>query len=393
MERKLKIKDLLSVFTLGPTLKNATDREKAELSRKQNLDSYNKTKIATLVFIFVQVFFIISDLTTDFYNSFAYSYLNLAAELMLLLSSVVTLSVLTMLTDRTDKLVGNIQFVYYVFVETGVMLYFAGDILRDVSNVTNSFYNMVVLVIFAIYSFKQIAMLTAYIFAGTLTILITLSDKFVWANYQLLIVLLILFFSCTNYFRVNNSKYFYSESRLENMAGTLRELSSRDFLTKLSNRTALSIYIDHEAAKTIERGEAVSLMMLDIDDFKAYNDYYSHLAGDECLTRLGGALLGLENDRFRAFRYGGEEFLISGIGVDEEDVKEYAQRVISCIRSMRIPREDTEKGYITVSIGTSLGKLKEPNDFFNLLRVADKELYLAKKNGKDCYYYMGTKSS
>ncbi len=393
MTSKLEGKNLLSYFSPRALTKGLTEEERAEVRKKQNVDSHRKLCIAAVVFIFIQLFFIISDLSTGFYSEQKYSFLNMTAEGVILLSSVLTLALLLLMRDREADTVGRLQLFYYLALETGVLLFFAGDVLRDISNITNAFYNMVILAIFAVYAVEHLVLLTSYISVGTLVVMLSLSEELVWANLQLMILFLVLLFACANYFRAANTRFFCYEIKLQHTTDRLKDLSNRDFLTKVANRTALGHHIRHRVAEAVEKGIPVGILMLDIDDFKAFNDYHSHMDGDLCLHELGAVLLKLENDRFRVFRYGGEEFLAVAIGVHEEELRAFAGSLLTSVHEMAFQREDgvNESGCITVSIGCAMAKLRSTDDFADLLRMADKELYNAKRAGKDCYLYRGVK--
>ncbi len=398
MNKKPTFELIRSYFSADSFLKNATAAEVGAVRAKQNAATWVKLHMAAFVFLSVNVFFVISDLITGFYSKHAYSYLNISAEVIFILSALLLLLVLHLIRDRSGREIPIIQFVYYLIVETGILFYFAADLLRSnlaggSNNVSNSFYNMIVLVIFVAYSFKFVAILAGYIFGVGVVLIAMLQNNFIWANYQLLFVLFILFFLCANYFRANNTKYVLSIVRLENVQGKLEKLSTRDFLTKLSNRTALNSFVKHELSHAIGEGKAVSLLMLDIDDFKAYNDYYSHMAGDKCLHDIAEVMLKLENIKFEAFRYGGEEFLIIGIDADEAELQEHAANIIKGVHRLAVLREDgmNSSDIVTVSIGLALSMSVETSDFASLMMRADKELYRAKRAGKNCYFFRGKK--
>ncbi len=389
-----KYASLWSYFSTDTVLSNASESEIRSIKDRQNEGVFNKLHIAAFVYIFVNIFFVISDLLTGFYAKWApYSGLNIAAEILFITSSIAIIAALHAIKDKKSDSVATIQLIYYFLIETGILLYFSSDILRGISNVTNAFYNMIILVIFVVYSFKAVAALAAYIFGAGLILLLALQKTFVWTDYQLLLLLFILFFLCANYFRANNTKHLYSLVKLENMKVKFEDLSTKDFLTKLSNRTALGSYVKHQLGRAVGDGKTVALLMLDIDDFKSYNDFYSHLAGDKCLHDIASEMLKLENDKFKAFRYGGEEFLIIGIDVTEAEIKKYATNVLNSVRELKIEREDgtSPLGYVTVSIGCAISRSIETSEFIALLSRADKELYRAKRAGKNCCYFRGVK--
>ncbi len=386
----MKIQELWSYFSIGSAMEGTTNNEKKQIVAKQNADAYRKVHLAATVFVFVQLFFIISDLITGFYYKEEFTYLNLTAELLILLVSFGAVFALYLLKDKSSSAVRHIQFIYYMLLETGFMLYFASDVLRGLSSVSNTFYNMVILIIFATYSATYLMICTGYICVGSLALYLTCSQQFEWAQLQMLILLCILFILCAAYFRAENTKNYIAETKLETAKVLLKDMSAKDFLTKLSNRTALNSYMRHELREAMEKGEGVGLIMLDIDDFKAYNDFHSHLRGDRCLHDLGALFIRMETATCRTFRYGGEEFLVICRGGSVGETCATAARLLQGVRDCCIPRED-RPGYITVSAGCAFGTPADKTDFDALLAVADTQLYAAKRAGKDCYFYGGKK--
>ncbi len=387
---KEELQRILELFSVERILCNATDRQRQAIRARQNADIHRKLYVVTTVFIFVQLFFIISDLITDFYGRIPYSWLNLTAEIVIIVASCVTILFLVMLRDQkeSDK-VRAVQLGYYLALETGFLCYLLSDLLRDLTNIYNVYYNMVILAIFAVYSFRNVVILTAYISLGTVLSLLLMPDRFAWETFQLLPLFLMLFFFCANFFRAENTKRFFTDVKSQELANELEILSTQDFLTKLPNRTALNQFILGQLEAAAREKRQVALMMIDIDDFKAFNDFHSHLEGDACLQKVGQALLAVRSDKFHVFRYGGEEFLFIGVDIDERELICFAASVHRQLERMKIPRGDglNAQGYITVSIGCSLARLSRMGGYHDLLRAADRALYSAKRMGKNCSVY------
>lgn len=149
-----------------------------------------------------------------------------------------------------------------------------------------------------------------------------------------------------------------------------------DYLTKLCNRQELSDQL--EKAREGET-DLRAVYMVDIDDFKRFNDTLGHPAGDECLVRIGRALRSYgEQHHLTAFRYGGEEFVLLLRG-GTEDPGEIADALVELIRDLQIERGDA--GIVTVSVGYTIpGGEEEPAGW---IRQADKAMYRAKRAGKN----------
>jgi diguanylate cyclase (GGDEF)-like protein len=165
----------------------------------------------------------------------------------------------------------------------------------------------------------------------------------------------------------------------------LVKISERDPLTGILNRRGFSNIMQ-------EYGKAVGkygVLMIDIDNFKYYNDRYYHDAGDLCLQRVASALA---RSVFRredlVVRYGGEEFLIYLFNIEKDNIVQVAERIQNEIALMRIDLGNDNK-FVTVSIGVAYHPENGKNDIHDMIAEADKELYNAKKNGKDCISYGG----
>jgi diguanylate cyclase (GGDEF)-like protein len=173
--------------------------------------------------------------------------------------------------------------------------------------------------------------------------------------------------------------------KLERANVLLERLSNSDGLTGIPNRR----YFDYMFKKLLASGTRlaipISLLMMDIDNFKLYNDTYGHLAGDDCLKLISGAIhdtIKRESD-FIA-RYGGEEFAIVLFGVENEMAAKLAENIREHVYGLKIPHSSsTVDNWVTVSIGV-VSCLPEPSVTpDNMIDWADKALYAAKSHGKN----------
>lgn len=171
------------------------------------------------------------------------------------------------------------------------------------------------------------------------------------------------------------------ESRISLLAinEELDKNSRFDALTGIPNRRSLEQYLQN----TYAQSETMTLAMLDIDDFKRYNDTYGHLKGDEAIRSVANILKihGLEWDCFFA-RYGGEEFILIDTKHTKTEVQELLEQICEDIRSQNILHENTRANRLTVSIGYAQ-KLGQES-YETLLKRADDALYAAKRGGKNC---------
>jgi len=162
---------------------------------------------------------------------------------------------------------------------------------------------------------------------------------------------------------------------------SLREQSIRDPLTGLFNRRYLEASLPRELARAERRGSHVALLMLDLDHFKRYNDSHGHDAGDALLGQFGNTLVHLCRGEDIACRYGGEEFTVVLVDIDEESALVRAEAIRSATSRIELRHRGQRLPAPSVSIGVAVsseGILPE-----ELKRAADQALYRAKRDGRD----------
>lgn len=176
------------------------------------------------------------------------------------------------------------------------------------------------------------------------------------------------------------------EERLQEANRILHELSTKDGLTGVWNRRSFNERIEVEWNRALRNSDLLSLVMLDIDYFKAYNDTYGHQVGDDCLKEIAAELLRVvKRSGDMVFRYGGEEFCVILPGTDQAGAIVVAERIREAIKNLQIPHIGSQiSDIVTMSFGTNT--LVPSNDFTieQLIVDADKALYKAKQDGRDC---------
>lgn len=172
-----------------------------------------------------------------------------------------------------------------------------------------------------------------------------------------------------------------AENEVHLLQTQLREQAIRDPLTGLFNRRYLDEAIDRELARAERSGQPLSIVMGDIDNFKSINDTYGHLAGDEVLRVLGNQMKSNSRSSDIICRYGGEEFLLVLPDTDQENARDRAERLRAAFANAAIPY-DAVSIHATVSFGvaTFLGHGQSSGE---LIAVADRALYTAKKTGRN----------
>lgn len=175
-----------------------------------------------------------------------------------------------------------------------------------------------------------------------------------------------------------------SAGALKRLNAELARLASTDALTRLANRRTFDEVMAREVARAQQGDTVMSVLMIDVDNFKAFNDIYGHQAGDRCLARLAASLSTvLRRPSDLAARYGGEEFAVVLARTDELGAVEVANRVIDAVRALDIPHQGSASGRVSISIGVaSCGGDAVVCDTDLLVKNADAALYKAKQAGR-----------
>ncbi|MGI5856537.1 MAG: GGDEF domain-containing protein [Candidatus Merdivicinus sp.] len=156
-----------------------------------------------------------------------------------------------------------------------------------------------------------------------------------------------------------------------------------DGLTRMHNRRYLEELLPKRWEQARERQEPVGILMIDIDDFKRYNDTYGHQAGDDCIRRIAAVIRSCTDpEQDCLVRYGGEEFLVVLFGRDGAAVKEAGERIRAGVEASQIPcGKHSGTGVVTISAGACSAPGDVPTE--ELIGRADSALYRAKAEGKN----------
>lgn len=234
-------------------------------------------------------------------------------------------------------------------------------------------------------------------------------------NYNLFKHFLLRFAVVVGFFAVRSvfMRQASTERRVKEMSNSFVKLAYNDLMTGTLNKKALEVY---RAYVTGHLSPAqVSVIIYDVDDFKSYNDHYSHMKGDEALRLVSESVVGvLEREGRYLFRFGGEEFVVILPDVAEDDARELAIGLLGAVRAAAIPRDDLEdepdaadtlngpdipdaptdpsiqstptappKRIVTASFGVACGTGAELGDL-SIIAKADRQLYVCKNGVKDC---------
>ena len=183
--------------------------------------------------------------------------------------------------------------------------------------------------------------------------------------------------------------YIYDLRNIKSMEADIKRLVSEvdyDALTGIYNRR----YFDNNlkrVIKTLSRsGGMLSLLLIDIDNFKNFNDTYGHIEGDKCLSTVAEVLANsVKRDDDFVARYGGEEFVAVLPNTDEEGARMIAQKMHESIRKCKIPHADKSGGldFVTISIGGTTGCVDRTQSGDDYVKRADDMLYVSKQSGRN----------
>jgi len=177
-----------------------------------------------------------------------------------------------------------------------------------------------------------------------------------------------------------------TEEKLIVLQKELEELSFKDGLTGIPNRRMFNSIIETEWANALRNHQPLSLIMIDIDYFKQYNDHYGHIQGDDCLRRVA-QVLSAAATRARDFlaRFGGEEFVLVLPETDAEAAKNVAERCRSLIFKEQIFHEKSQVSQLlTVSLGVGTIIPMRSDTPLMFVDEVDRRLYQAKQKGRNC---------
>lgn len=168
----------------------------------------------------------------------------------------------------------------------------------------------------------------------------------------------------------------------------LTRMATTDALTKVANRRYFETFLEEcwQCAQT--QGRTLSLIMLDVDYFKPYNDRYGHQAGDRCLLAVAEALGAcIRRPGDLVARWGGEEFAVVLMDADADVAAAAAERIREAVAALRIPHGASRcADHVTVSGGRATLRPDRGMDWSHLVNLADAALYRAKSAGRNCVY-------
>lgn len=167
----------------------------------------------------------------------------------------------------------------------------------------------------------------------------------------------------------------------------LMQLTMVDGLTSIPNRRQFDKVITREWQRGIRRKEPLSILLMDIDFFKQYNDLYGHLKGDDCLKQVANLIMEqMQRTTDLAARYGGEEFVCVLPETDRKGAEHVAANIIDCLNELKLEHKGSKvSSHVTISIGINTKVPEADVRIVDYIEQADKALYQAKQQGRNRY--------
>lgn len=179
-------------------------------------------------------------------------------------------------------------------------------------------------------------------------------------------------------------KFYIDE--LKQTGELYKKEAQSDALTGLYNRNGLEDLGVQMLEEAKESDSPVFAFIIDIDYFKQYNDYYGHIKGDQCLKKVAEVIKSKCTKYSMAARYGGDEFVLAGQKITHQDYDRIAKEIVEDVAALKIESVDSPiSDYVTVSVGGFAAIPDDENTAKELIAIADKALYAAKKKGRNCY--------
>jgi len=175
-----------------------------------------------------------------------------------------------------------------------------------------------------------------------------------------------------------------ADEEKQRLIGELQHRSRIDGLTGVCNHRTILARLNYETTRAQRYGKPLSVVLLDLDDFKEINDNHGHPVGDELLLAVAGALVDLVRSADQVGRYGGDEFLLVLPETTLTGALDLAERLRKTVAETRVPVDDGRTVGVTASVGVSA--CAEDLDAKTLIKRVDEALYGSKRRGKNCVY-------
>ncbi|MEC1179735.1 GGDEF domain-containing protein [Metasolibacillus meyeri] len=358
-----------------------------QISKKFNIDNIHRAKYFAWIAIMLESLLIVLNIVQ---NKAIWNYY-LLFYILLLVFSALFLVLLYVLDKRFYhyKLMKIAIWSYYWFT----LMWGASITLLDQSSygqVTAYLINLLGIAVMYHVRLKYFVLLqsipTFYLLGG---LLIVQSDSAIvfahFINITLFIIISVVgsYFIYRGYYKMFEQEQLLLQknNQLTFVNSDLQLLATHDELTAIPNRRGLYDYVE---ATMGEEPRHITAVLLDIDAFKYFNDYYGHLEGDKVLQEVAAILKELAGEHYFVARFGGEEFIYLMFDVERKTTMHFANKICNVVEQRRIQHKASPFfPYVTVSIGIATNPFCKKDDLHQLFQDADTALYNAKKAGRN----------
>ncbi len=399
----------------GFSKKNEYDpKDKRSLELEIRANNFRNAKVMAIVVIAIEVLFSLIDVIAAFFKADSRFDFNgyLLMYLIMILINVLLLLFLRSLKSRSGYSVrqGNIAKDLIVVYVTLIMLWGSVVSLIDqklYGQLMTFMINMFACSIIFILDSKKILIsytISGFVLVAGLPFFQKSRDVLIGHYANLFVFLIISWIAsriiyhnyCENYIskiRLRQSNQLLKNKIEENRQinfrlsianNQLMDLALLDELTGIPNRRSFRRFIDR-SFDCVTQGVLFSVIMVDIDLFKQFNDHYGHEEGDKILVAVAKLLNSIvENPDEIVVRWGGEEFVYASFHKTQEDITAIAVLIKEKLRDLHLQHEESPNHYVTASLGTSTIPAQSKKDVSKAVALADRAMYMAKSSGRNC---------
>ena len=330
---------------------------------------------ATIIFLITNGFYLVKNIV---FNTMIV--IDMIPLYMMVASSVAMLIFLMLYKNHGSELSRYVLLAYYVIVIASVTIFMVSCNFHKIGLSISMCYLFVIMIAPTYKLFDTVLICVLILISWWLPGKLPYAD-----NYNLFKHFLLRFSIVAGFIAVRTVfiRQSANERYITEMSNSFVKLAYNDMMTGTLNKKALETYCTFVAEKMMP--EKVSVIIYDIDNFKSYNDHYSHIKGDAVLKRVAESVVKvLERHDSYLFRFGGEEFTVILPNMAEMEARFLASELLDAVRGAAIAREDLPgKSIVTASFGVASGTNEALRDL-SLISEADKQLYVSKNSGRDC---------
>lgn len=231
---------------------------------------------------------------------------------------------------------------------------------------------------------SQSVMIGHYVNLAVFLFFCWLASKIIYTSYYKIFCDQVLIEESNKKLAENMEENIRINLQLNQAVEQLKQLSIIDELSQIPNRRGFDEYIQKYIGLS-NKEQQLSILMIDIDAFKLYNDHYGHVAGDKIIQEVAGQIQACINPMTSlAARFGGEEFIVATFNMPTSEVGQLGEDIRAAVERLQIPHYSSPvSNVVTISLGLATVEITQATDIKQLIDQADQMLYLAKQNGRN----------